>query len=78
MKNMKYEELKGYLEKKYDKLNEIQINKENENKERDECFKSINKGIEIINQLKQMTENMNDIKEYDSINMNNINIIINI
>ena len=33
MKNMKYEELKGYLEKKYDKLNEIQINKENENKE---------------------------------------------
>ena len=25
MKNMKYEELKGYLEKKYDKLNEIQI-----------------------------------------------------
>ena len=43
MKNMKYEELKGYLEKKYDKLNEIQANKENENKERDECFKSINK-----------------------------------
>ena len=43
MKNMKYEELKGYLEKKYDKLNEIQINKENENKERDECFKTINK-----------------------------------
>ena len=32
MKNMKYEELKQYLEKKYDKLNEIQINKENENK----------------------------------------------
>ena len=30
---MKNEELKGYLEKKYDKLNEIQINKENENKE---------------------------------------------
>ena len=27
MKNMKYEELKGYLEKKYDKLNEIQINR---------------------------------------------------
>ena len=77
MKNMKYEELKGCLEKKYDKLNEIQINKENENKERDEYFKSINKGIEIINQLKEMTENMNDIKEYDSMNMNNINIMIN-
>ena len=43
MKNMKYEELKGCLEKKYDKLNEIQANKENENKERDECFKSIDK-----------------------------------
>ena len=43
MKNMKYEELKQYLEKKYDKLNEIQANKENENKERDECFKTINK-----------------------------------
>ena len=77
MKNMKYEELKQYLEKKYDKLNEIQANKENENKERDECFKSINKGIEIINQLKQMTENIHDIKEYDSMNMNNINIMIN-
>ena len=33
MKNMKYEELKGCLEKKYDKLNFIQINQENENKE---------------------------------------------
>jgi len=77
MKNMKYEELKGCLEKKYDKLNFIQANKENENKERDECFKTINKGIEIINQLKQMTENIHDIKEYDSINMNNINIMIN-
>ena len=70
MKNMKYEELKQYLEKKYDKLNEIQINKENENKERNECLKS-------INQLKEITENMNDIKEYDSMNMNNINIMIN-
>ena len=27
MKNMKYEELEQYLEKKYDKLNEIQIKK---------------------------------------------------
>ena len=77
MKNMKYEELKGCLEKKYDKLNEIQANQGNENKERNECFKSINKGIEMINQLKQMTENIHDIKEYDSINMNNINIMIN-
>ena len=31
----------------------------------------------MINQLKQITENIHDIKEYDSINMNNINIMIN-
>ena len=31
----------------------------------------------MINQLKQMTENIHDIKEYDSMNMNNINIMIN-
>ena len=44
MKNMKYGELKAYLEKKYDQMNEIQVNKENENKERNKCFESINNG----------------------------------
>ena len=29
------------------------------------------------NEIKEITENMNNIKEYDSINMNNINIMIN-
>ena len=40
MKNMKYEELKGYLEKKYDKLNEIQINR-----------MKIKKEMNVLNQL---------------------------
>ena len=77
MKNMEYEELKAYLEKKYDQMNEIQVNKEIENKERNKCFESINKGIEAMDKLKSMTENINDIEEYDSINMNNVNIMIN-
>ena len=77
MKNINYEELKGYLEKKYDQMNEIQINKENENKERNKCFESINQGLEVINQLKSMSENMKYIEEYDSINMNNVNIMMN-
>ena len=77
MKNMKYEEMKSYLEKKYDQMNEIQMNKENENKERNKCFETINQGIEVINQLKTMSENMKDIEEYDNINMNNINIMMN-
>ena len=77
MKKMDYEELKGYLEKKYDKLNEVQANKENENKQRDKCFKLINQGIEIIKRIKDMTDNIDDIKECDSMNMNNVNIIIN-
>ena len=45
MKNMKYEELKQYIENKYDKLNEIQANKKNENKERDECLKQLTKEL---------------------------------
>ena len=77
MKNMKYEEMKAYLEKKYDQMNEIQMKKENENKERNKCFESINQGLEVINQLKSITENMKNIEEYDNINMNNFNIIMN-
>ena len=45
MKNMKYEELKGCLEKKYDKLNEIQT-------KRMKIKKEMNVSTQLTNELK--------------------------
>ena len=75
--NMNHDELNEYLEKKYDQLNEIQLKEENENKQRNRCFDKINEGVKIIKTLIELSENINEMKDYDSINMNNVNLLMN-
>ena len=69
MKNMNYEELKAYLEKKYDQMNEIQVKEETERK------RFINENS--ITLIKMITDNMEYTNDCNDININNINLTIN-
>ena len=77
MKKMNCDELKAQLDKIYDQIDETQRNVVKEHQERDVLITELNKGIDIMKEVIKIEEDINDIKEYDKINENNVNLIMN-
>ena len=77
MNKMNNDELQLQLEKMYEKVEETQKNVEIKHQERDVLITELNKGINIMKEVIKMEDNIKDIKEYDKINENNVNIIMN-
>ena len=77
MKKMNCDELKAQLDKIYDQIDETQRRVVIRHQERDVLVTELNKGINIMKEVIKIEENVKDIKEYDKINENNVNLIMN-